>query len=208
MRQKKSIETFNYWNDLRGRDDAPLRTHIDPASLLHLLSELFILEAMPSGSLVVRLAGTRICDFFGREIRTRDFASLWGGTHAREPVEIAGGVIAYAAPALLNATGFTASGRHVSFEMLLLPLRSPNGVCERLLGCLVPAANPAWLGGEPLEFLTMDRSRLLTDRSPAVAEAPSRPEVIRTALASKVDGIGNAVRRILQLADMDGGRAH
>jgi hypothetical protein len=172
MRQKTSIEIFTYWNKIRGLHHAPLRAQMEPAAVRHVLSDLFILEALPSGALRFRLSGTRICGFFGRELRDEDFSALWAGSQPDDPVKIASGVMAHAAPALINATGYSIGGRSIGFELVLLPLRTTreDEGCDRLLGCLTPVANPIWLGSEPLEFLALDRSRLLlVDNKPAIA---------------------------------------
>jgi hypothetical protein len=210
MRHKTSVDIFNYWESIRGFADAPLRTQIDPAAVRHILSELFILEAAPSDTdaPTFRLAGTKICSIFGRELRDESFSSLWAGSQPDDPVKIAAGVMAHAVPALINATGYGSSGRHMAFEMVLMPMKSSsNAGCDRLLGCLTPALNATWFGAEPLEFLALDRSRLLTERIHREPEAREAPEMGRSVFASKGGELGDTVRRMLHLRIFDGGRA-
>lgn len=207
MRHKTSTDIFTYWDRVRGPYDAPLRTQIDPASVRHVLSELFILEAMPSGAPRFRLAGTKICGIFGRELREESFASLWAGGQPDDPVRIAAGVMTHAAPALINATGYSITGRHMAFEMVLMPLRSSRGgACDRLLGCLTPALNATWLGGEPLEFLALDRSRLLADRPARPADAFREPDLARVHPADRGAEWMETFRRMLHRKTFDGGR--
>lgn len=207
MRHKTSIEIFNYWNRLRGLADAPLRAQIDPASIRHILPQIFILEMTATGESRFRLAGTMICSFFGRELRDDLFASLWGGSQPANAVEIARGVMNHAAPALLVATGTTVSGRSVSFEIILLPMRSSPDRCDRLLGCLVPTNSVSWLGAEPLARLSLDRSRLLHDGARNVESTPLEPKTPKSVLISKGAEFSLAVRRVLHLKVFEGGRA-
>ncbi|MEZ2219506.1 PAS domain-containing protein [Rhizobium sp. RCC_161_2] len=199
MRQKTSIEIFTYWEQLRGSADAPLRNLIQPSAVRHILPELFILELLPNDAPRFRLAGTAICSLMGREIRGESFAALWAGSQIDDPVRIATGVMTHVVPALINATGYSISGRHMAFEMVLMPMRSSGDVCDRLLGCLTPVAHTAWLGSEPLEFLALDRSRLLYDRPARAIEPPSHPEPV--GMISHQDGVrfGDVMRRMLNL---------
>lgn len=172
MRQRTSIEILNYWNQIRGTNAAPLRAQIDPASLPRLLPELFILE-MPAGDQPqFRLAGTRVCSFFGRELRGHPFASLWAKEQASDAERIAAGVMAHSIPALIHATGYTGSGYSMAFELVLLPVRSAGDLCDRLLGAATPVGNAAWLGGAFIEFLVMEHSHPLNEHGSPPAEIP------------------------------------
>ncbi|AYG59217.1 PAS domain-containing protein [Rhizobium jaguaris] len=206
MRQKTSIEIFTFWEQLRGNADAPLRNLIQPSAVRHILPELFILEAVPHEAPRFRLAGTAICNLMGRELRGESFAALWAGRQPDDPVRIAAGVMAHVVPALINATGYSISGRHMAFEMVLMPLRSAGDVCDRLLGCLTPGAHATWLGSERLEFLALDRSRLLYERPARPVELP--PYAEHANLMSPHDGVGlgDLMRRMLN--PKAGGRNH
>jgi len=207
MRHNTSREVFNYWNRTRGSQDAPLRAQIEPASIRHILPQIFILEMTEVGQPRFRLAGTMICSFFGRELRDDLFSSLWSGRQSDNAVPIAQGVMSHAAPALLNATGYTATGRSMGFEIILLPMRSSPDRCDRLLGCLVPTSNAIWLGAEPLTNLALDRSRLLHDEA-AIADAlPAGAKATKSVLMSKGAELGLVVRRVLHLKVLEGGRA-
>lgn len=208
MRHKTSVEIFNYWTRMRGSAHAPLRAQIDPAAIRHILPQIFILEMTDIGETRFRLAGTMICNVFGRELRDGLFSALWGGSQPGNAVEIARGVMNHAAPALLIATGHTASGRSMSFEITLLPMRSSEDCCDRLLGCLVPTNSVGWLGAEPLTALSLDRSRLLHDRASATDAAPVEPKSVKSVLVSKGADLSLAVRRVLHLKVFEGGRAN
>jgi hypothetical protein len=209
MRNKTSIEIFTYWEHIRGPYDAPLRSQVEPAAVRHVLPDLFILEASPSDAPRFRLAGTRICSIFGRELRDADFSALWAGSQPDDAVLIANGVMAHGVPALVNATGYSITGRHLTFEMMLMPLRSSREgeSCDRLLGSLAPAVNPTWFGAEPLEFLAMNRSRLLTDRAIKTGELESQARATASMRADRIPQWGDALLRMLHLRAPEGRRA-
>ena len=172
MHQRTSVEIFNYWNQIRGSHAAPLRAQIDPASLRRLLPELFILEMSGAEQPQFRLAGTRLCGFFGRELRGHPFASLWASGQEREAERTATDVMARSVPSLIHATGYTGSGYMMAFELVLLPVRSSGDRCDRLLGAVTPVGNAAWLGGALIDFLAMERARLLNEEGNASVEKP------------------------------------
>lgn len=142
MRNQASRRIFDYWTDLKGNRAAPLRTEIDPAALRHLLPHLFIVTVGPDGIPVFRLAGTRICDLFGRELRGAAFAETWREDDRQRPIEIVYNVIHYEQAALLDVLASDDDDRH-GYEMLLLPIRSAEGTgSDRVLGALLPHGSP------------------------------------------------------------------
>lgn len=205
MRHKTSVEIFNYWDRIRGSAGAPLRNAIEPASIRHILPQLFILEMMPTGETRFRLAGTMVCNLFGRELREHDFTSLWSGSQSADVANIAKGVMIHAVPTLLNATGYSAAGRSQSFEIVLMPVRSSEDKCDRLLGCVVPTAGTAWTVGEPIEALALDRSRLMQDWS-INGDQQQDAKLPKSIYVSKDSGLRGAFKRALHLKIFDGDR--
>ena len=107
-----------------GRDARrPKRTEIEPADIKTLLADTFILEKDTRGEAVFRLAGTRLCASYGRELKGFAFRLAVAGegpAHGRAAVaqrvrhEIRGGHLAI--------DGISRNGRSNEFEMVLLPL--------------------------------------------------------------------------------------
>ena len=195
MRNQASREIFDYWITLCGDEPAPLRTDIDPMVLRRLLPHLFIVvdgaaaegmaeEGTMEGSrdAVFRLAGTRICDLFGGELKGRSFRDLWSARESLPPLDICRNVIRYERPAVLEVQ---AQGIHETrpYEMLLLPVRSGNGPSDRTLGALVPlTGQPFPLSALPLEGLVLQNWTFL-ERDGAEAhgdqkEGPSSPSAL------------------------------
>ncbi|MGB7693554.1 MAG: PAS domain-containing protein [Pseudolabrys sp.] len=68
---------FDYWNRQRGERSAPARSEIDPGAIRHALGDTFMLSADFIDGIRFRLAGTRVCALFGREIKGEGFNLLW-----------------------------------------------------------------------------------------------------------------------------------
>ena len=195
MRLQTTIDIFDYWNALRVGEDAPLKSQIEPGAIPHLLSRLFILETEADRHIRFRLAGTKICDLFGRDLRGERFSALWANGQHEDIERTAKGVMDHAIPTLFNATGYSTAGHHAAFEIIMMPLRSPQGGCDRLLGAIAPAVVASWLEIVPLELLALDRSRLLHGKfARAVQMEPRRPVEVTT---EKQPTFGRAMLRAM-----------
>ncbi|MBB3391965.1 hypothetical protein FHT82_004743 [Rhizobium sp. BK275] len=195
MRLQITTDIFDYWNALRGEQDAPLKSQIEPGAIPHLLSSLFILETEADRQIRFRLAGTKICDLFGHDLRGERFSALWANGQNEDIEKTAKGVMDHAIPTLFNATGYSTAGHHAAFEIIMMPLRSPEGGCDRLLGAIAPAVAASWLEIVPLELLALDRSRLLHDKFGRAAQVePRRPVEVA---AEKHATFGQAVLRVM-----------
>lgn len=160
MHTRTSTELFTYWDRIRGAEAGPLRSDIAPGEIRHALPDIFILEAA-GGDPVFRLAGTRVCSLFDRELRGLPFSALWPAGQREEPVSIAAGVMQYGVPALLNLSGVLQDGRNLRLEMLLLPVRSAGRTYDRLLGSLSPEMPANEVCDKPLRSLRFERSRIV-----------------------------------------------
>lgn len=161
VRHQTVIDVYDYWNRLRGASEAPLKSEIEPSSLGHFLPSLFILEISEAGPVTFRLAGARISDLFGRDLRDETFSDLFGDGHNATMEATIIGAMRHKMPALINATGYSTAGHRAAFEIALMPLRSEDGHCERMLGVIAATTVATWLEIVPLDFLVLDRCRAL-----------------------------------------------
>ena len=86
MKHASTRTVYDYWNTQRGHRAAPERADIDPAAIRHALSDTFILAADFVDQLRFRLAGTRVCALFAREIKGEAFSALWSEA-SRESID-------------------------------------------------------------------------------------------------------------------------
>lgn len=150
MQQPTSRQLYAYWDKIRNGRMAPRRFEIEPAKIAGLLRETFIAECTGLLAFRFRLAGTRVCQQFGRELRGVDFLSLWS-VHDRNAVAsqvrniINDGAVGHGV-----FLAKTDTGRQAAFEYLLLPLIHTGPSINRILGAITAIEPPFWLGAEPL----------------------------------------------------------
>ena len=77
MKHPSSRELFEYWNERRGRRCAPDRADIEPGAIRRVLADTFILTFDAEAGHPFRIAGTRVCAAFGRELKSEPFVGLW-----------------------------------------------------------------------------------------------------------------------------------
>ena len=210
MKQDGSIALFHYWNRLRKGRPAPKRTEIEPADIKTLLTDTFILERDSRGEAVFRLAGTRLCAIYGRELKGFSFPSLWREKDQRLVARLACGVFETNSVVVIAFDGISRNKRSNPFEMVILPL--DGGVdSPRCLGAMSAAQKPFWLGADPIVEAQVESVRVVDpDREPMFLK--NRPAIDVPALSPselpspESDRRKAGSRRIRHLLVFDGGR--
>ncbi len=156
MKHPLSRELYEYWNECRGGCAAPERGDIDPGSIKRILGDSFVLSVEPGEDPLFRVAGTRICALFGRELRGEGFAGIWQDEHARQIRELVALVAEEEIGVLAGARTEVNEELRCSFEMLVLPLSHRGKSGRRMLGSLVAMERPYWIGIWPARRLTLD----------------------------------------------------
>lgn len=208
MNQNGSITLFHYWNRLRDGRPAPKRSEVEPADIKSLLADTFILEKDTRGHPVFRLAGTRICACYGRELKGFSFPSLWREKDQRLVSKLIHGVFDQKSVVLITFEGFSRNGRSNKFELLALPL---DGGIEnpRCLGVISAAEKPFWLGADPITDAMIDSIRVIDPEKELLNNRPAIdvPSLVPAELEAPdtISALGRA-RRIRHLVVFDGGR--
>lgn len=206
MRNEGTRILFQYWNRLRDGRPAPRRAEVEPADIKTLLADTFILEKDARGEAVFRLAGTRLCAVFGRELKGFAFSSVWVEKDRRVIARLLHGALHRNSVSVVDMTGISRSGRENQFEMLVLPLE--GGVDNpRALGSLVAIEKPFWLGADPIVECRIGALRMIDpDAEPIFLR--SRPAVpVPPLSAGRMLPAGvEPARRIRHLVVLEGGR--
>ena len=166
MKHPSIRELFDYWNDRRGSRLAPERGDIEPGAIRRILADTFILSCEPHRGHPFRIAGTRVCALFGRELKGKSFLDLWSVAHRKDMRTLLTIVADESVGVVARAQGAGAAGAALNLELLLLPLRHHGQSDARLLGALTPSEPPHWLGTHALSNLTVGTHRYV---GPAVA---------------------------------------
>ena len=176
MQQKTLQALYGYWNELRAGRLAPQRLEIEPSRIAGILSETFMLERIDAATYRYRLAGTRLCEMFGSELRGKNFLHDWreNDRHVLErdlaTVCDEGGVC------VIRLEGSSDSRHRVEFEAVLLPLVHTGQSIGRIIGAMSATSAPHWLASEPLLSRRLQSHEIIwPDEGPhAAVGRPSR----------------------------------
>ncbi|GHC62633.1 PAS domain-containing protein [Limoniibacter endophyticus] len=144
-----SLNLLQQWERWRGRNVVPARHDIKPLDVKTLLRDMFILDIDADAHVNFRLAGTRLCSAFGRELRSTAFATLWQRIDQPVMLNKLGRVITDREADALDVVGVTGTGREVAYEIAFFPLLR-EGETHHVLGLATPKALPYWFASELL----------------------------------------------------------
>ena len=174
MKHPSNRELFAYWNERRGERLAPERADIEPSAIRQVLGDTFVLEVDGTAHHPFRLAGTRLCALFGRELKGESFVKLWERVRPDRDARTDRGGDGGESRRCGEVTGATADDGllPVNLELLLLPLCGQARAEARVLGRMAPMAAPYWLGAKAVGPLTLGMFRHI---GPAVEHAVPPP---------------------------------
>lgn len=161
LKHATSRELYEYWDRIRDGEPAPRRSEIEPGDIRTILADTFILEVVDRERYVVRLAGTRVCALYGREIKGSEFLSFWSDDDRLAVATLAAAVCEDAAGAVVSASLFSGRERPVTCEFVLLPLRHGGPVYDRIVGSCAVFERPYWFGSEPILRQRISSLRLI-----------------------------------------------
>jgi hypothetical protein len=153
MKHPSIRELYDYWN--------AKRADIEPSAIRRVLADTFILSFDLRAGHPFRIAGTRVCALFGRELKGEAFLDLWSAASRREMRDLAAIVAHESVGLVASAAGAGAADAALNLELLLLPLGFHGRTDARVLGALAPGEPPAWLGSSVLRDLTLGTHRYL-----------------------------------------------
>jgi hypothetical protein len=194
MKHPFNQQLFSYWTEQRGEREAPDRSDIDPGAIRGILGDSFILAYEAEAGCSFRVAGTRLCALFGRELRGEPFANMWDAESAPQIRNLVDIVADEGIGVAAGATARADEDSHCHLELLLLPLAHRGTVGVRMLGMLAPLKRPYWLGSWPARPLRLGALQFVGQ--PSVAS-----------LATEDASPHRDMRRRRTLTVIDGGRS-
>ena len=159
MKHAASRELYAYWEKRRGKRSAPERTEIEPGAIRQALSDAFILALDGGAGHPFRLAGTRVCALFGRELKGEPFIGLWAAASQPTIADLLAILDHERVGTVAAVTAQGGNGEPIELELLLLPLSATRPNLARTIGILAPLKIPQWLGSSPLGALTLGGRR-------------------------------------------------
>lgn len=153
MKQATTKALYHYWNAVRGERLAPRRYEIEPSQIVPFLSETIILEQPASDASRIRVAGTKVCEWLGNDLRGQLFLELWSEEDQLVLNDNLHAIVEHGAVGLFRFEaalhdGVTRKMQNAEFEMLLLPLTHLEERIERVLGSISVVREPSWLAAE------------------------------------------------------------
>lgn len=169
-----------YWERLRAGRVAPYRAEIDPRQFEGALENMFIIERLSAENMRIRLAGMKICEMMGMEVRGMQPGFLVGDGDRLRFERLLGVVMSEPAVVELTLISEGRTGRWRG-SMLLMPLRSDFGEINRVIGCC--ACGPGEISGAPLVFRIDEASISPIELSSAPEPAQAMPGFAEEAAA-------------------------
>jgi hypothetical protein len=183
MKHPLTRELYEYWNGRRGEEAMPERGDIDPGAIRRILADSFVLAAEPGKNPRFRVAGTKICELFGRELRGEDFVALWGQEAAPQIRDFVALVAGEGIGILAGVTMEAGDGLACPLELLVLPLSHHGKGGQRMLGSLVPLEQPFWRATRPAQYLDLGVVKFVG----ADIYAPPQPQAAAWRIRARLD---------------------
>jgi hypothetical protein len=184
MKHPSIRELFDYWNERRGARAMPERADIEPAAIRRLLADTFILSSDRTASYPFRIAGTRVCALFGREVKGDSFLHLFWPSARLSVCELLAIVTLEPVGVVGSASELGMAEREGYLELLLLPLGHGGRGTARILGALVPSDPIDWVARRVRAPLTLGSYRFVNfdiaapGPAPMLAERRGRPRLV------------------------------
>jgi len=159
MKHAASRQLYAYWDERRGKRPAPERGEIEPGAIRQVLSDAFILALDGGAGHPFRLAGTRVCALFGRELKGESFIGLWAAASQPAIRDLVAILNDERVGTVAGVTAQSDTGEPIQLELLLLPLAANRPSLARSIGVLAPLHIPQWLGSRPIGALTLGGRR-------------------------------------------------
>lgn len=180
MNTRGSRSLYRYWHTIKDGDKLPGRHDVEPRGLKEVLPWIFILDRIDWEVASFRIAGTGICEHYGRELRGSNFLSFWLGDCRRTTRSLIENVVKMPTPAFMDFEAQAINGRHMYGEILLLPLAPHAGGFAQVLGGWFPTVTHDPLLEKPLVRHHVRQIKVLDDEDaklrPADVTQFDRPE--------------------------------
>lgn len=172
LRHNNTNQLYRHWAEKRRDSEPPLRHDIQPAAIASSLGNCALLEKQADGTYLFRLAGSRLCSIYGKELTATPIAQLFTPNEERMICQGFDAVAVEHAAMIIETAGFTQKGRVVAFEAVFLPVIDDQ---PTLISVIQNLTTPTWLGSEPiiametrsLRMMDLDRELFALANRPA-----------------------------------------
>lgn len=176
MKHPASSALFAYWNACRGEAAAPPRSAFDPAAVREFLGDIFVAGPDASGAIRFRVAGTRACALFGRELKATAFEAIWRQPDRARTRDLADIVVGEHQACIIGADGHDRTGAARAVELLLLPFEHHFPGIATFTGAILPVSPATPALPAAVHELSLSSWRWIeTSPAPGAAPRPHQP---------------------------------
>ncbi len=125
-----------HWDEICEGDLPPFRSDIEPRKIPEVLDTLFIFEQLGPKDTRVRIAGLKLCEMMGMEVRGQSPMSFFQDNSRGRFDSVLTEVLGQPKVAYLGLDTKDKQDNESHVEMILLPLRSDFGDISRVIGCV------------------------------------------------------------------------
>jgi hypothetical protein len=176
MKHKNSHLLVGYWSRLRRGRDVPDQTDIDPRAVKRMLSYVFILDAADADRPLYRLAGTSLCERYGRELKGTNFLAHWEGQSRTVLSSLLRQSMQTKQPVCISSIAATADCGMVELETVIAPITFGPGTPTRFVGLVQIMSDATPLIGRTIAFERLVASQMIREDEPLPAfEMPPPP---------------------------------
>ena len=161
----------SYWERLRAGRIAPYRAEIDPRQFETALENMFIIEKLAPDNMRIRLAGMKICEMMGMEVRGMQPGFLIDEADRIRFDRLLNVVMTEPAVVELRLAAPNRAGTYRA-TMLMMPLRSDFGDINRVIGC---TSGDGDLFAPPLAFSIEDVAVTPVESNQGADPKPAMP---------------------------------
>lgn len=143
-RTQELQRAFVYWKDKCAGRAMPLRADIDPVEMRTWLAGTFLADVHFDGKngrpedIQFRVAGAQVADLYGMELTNRKLSEVDMDGFRHEGFANYMDAVAQQQPKYSLSRYVGDDGKAHRYEMLLMPLSRAGGVCDMLLGVMMP----------------------------------------------------------------------
>jgi hypothetical protein len=143
MRHPDARRLYQHWLELCRGSIVPDRSDLEPSRIGAALRDVFILGIDNSDGWLVRVAGTRVTSFLGREPRDLDIRDLFSSVDSAQIDAILLSIKEDSMPVVAGVVARGNDGETYEFEALFLPLRHGQRQPTRAVGGIFPSVETA-----------------------------------------------------------------
>ena len=164
---------FRYWETIRAERPAPSRADLDPGKIRSLVPNLFIAEyAAMARMFRWRLAGTAICEIYGRELTGSNMLAGWDGFETNIISRFLNATMTGRQPSVLRFRLQTDREQLIGTELMAFPLLAADGVTTHIFGGLFAFRETFSLGHSGLTHFQLSSARSVWTENLKAAVGP------------------------------------